>query len=70
MAGYTKGILENSAKMVLFFHIIEESIKSGDKVLVFRYTHLLTHMYTTYIGDPLFNLSVCLSYSLKHANSV
>ncbi|KAK3540509.1 hypothetical protein QTP70_032473 [Hemibagrus guttatus] len=35
MAGYKKGILENSAKMVLFFHIIEESIKSGDKVLVF-----------------------------------
>ncbi|XP_053536183.1 helicase ARIP4 isoform X4 [Ictalurus punctatus] len=35
MAGYKKGILENSAKMVLFFHIIEESVMSGDKVLVF-----------------------------------
>ncbi|XP_060787681.1 helicase ARIP4-like isoform X2 [Neoarius graeffei] len=35
MASYQKGILENSAKMVLFFHIIEESVKSGDKVLVF-----------------------------------
>ncbi|XP_027026818.1 helicase ARIP4-like isoform X1 [Tachysurus fulvidraco] len=35
MKGYKKGLLENSAKMVLFFHIIEESIKIGDKVLVF-----------------------------------
>ncbi|XP_046726872.1 helicase ARIP4-like isoform X1 [Silurus meridionalis] len=35
MAGYKKGILENSAKMVLFFHIVEESVKSGEKVLVF-----------------------------------
>uniref|UniRef100_A0A4W4ERE5 RAD54 like 2 n=1 Tax=Electrophorus electricus TaxID=8005 RepID=A0A4W4ERE5_ELEEL len=35
MAGYKTGILENSAKMVLLFHIIDESVKKGDKVLVF-----------------------------------
>ncbi|KAM9475031.1 helicase ARIP4-like [Clarias gariepinus] len=35
MAGYKKGVLENSAKMVLLLHIIEESVKNGDKVLVF-----------------------------------
>ncbi|XP_072538211.1 helicase ARIP4-like isoform X2 [Salminus brasiliensis] len=35
MSGYKTGILENSAKMVLLFHIIDESVKKGDKVLVF-----------------------------------
>uniref|UniRef100_A0AAR2JYD4 RAD54 like 2 n=1 Tax=Pygocentrus nattereri TaxID=42514 RepID=A0AAR2JYD4_PYGNA len=35
MAGYRTGILENSAKMVLLFHIIDESVRKGDKVLVF-----------------------------------
>ncbi|KAI4871614.1 hypothetical protein NFI96_013391, partial [Prochilodus magdalenae] len=35
MAGYKTGILENSAKMVLLFHIIDESVRKGDKVLVF-----------------------------------
>ncbi|XP_066499675.1 helicase ARIP4-like isoform X2 [Hoplias malabaricus] len=35
MAGYKTGVLENSAKMVLLFHIIDESVKNGDKILVF-----------------------------------
>ncbi|XP_076857381.1 helicase ARIP4-like, partial [Brachyhypopomus gauderio] len=35
MAGYRTGVLENSAKMILLFHIIDESVKKGDKVLVF-----------------------------------
>ncbi|XP_030639905.1 helicase ARIP4 isoform X2 [Chanos chanos] len=35
MADYKTGILENSAKMVLLFHIIDESVKKGDKILVF-----------------------------------
>ncbi|KAI3357228.1 hypothetical protein L3Q82_015689 [Scortum barcoo] len=35
MCNYTPGILENSAKMVLLFHLIEESIKKGDKLLIF-----------------------------------
>lgn len=32
---YQTGILENSPKMVLLFHLIEESVKLGDKLLVF-----------------------------------
>ncbi|KAI4823851.1 hypothetical protein KUCAC02_012406 [Chaenocephalus aceratus] len=32
---YKPGILENSAKMVLLFHLIEESVRKGDKILVF-----------------------------------
>lgn len=36
MCDYKPGILENSAKMVLLFHLIEESVKKGDKILVFR----------------------------------
>lgn len=37
MCDYKPGILENSAKMVLLFHLIEESVRKGDKLLVFRY---------------------------------
>lgn len=36
MSTYQTGILENSAKMVLLFHLIEESVKKRDKLLVFR----------------------------------
>lgn len=36
MSGYQTGVLENSAKMVLLFHLIEESVSRGDKILVFR----------------------------------
>uniref|UniRef100_A0A8C3G8T5 RAD54 like 2 n=1 Tax=Cyclopterus lumpus TaxID=8103 RepID=A0A8C3G8T5_CYCLU len=32
---YKPGILEHSAKMVLLFHLIEESVRKGDKILVF-----------------------------------
>lgn len=36
MSSYQTGMLENSAKMVLLFHLIEESVKKRDKLLVFR----------------------------------
>uniref|UniRef100_A0A8C5BQ15 RAD54 like 2 n=1 Tax=Gadus morhua TaxID=8049 RepID=A0A8C5BQ15_GADMO len=35
MSRYRTGVLENSAKMVLLFHLIEESVRTGDKILVF-----------------------------------
>ncbi|CAG6021175.1 unnamed protein product [Menidia menidia] len=35
MCDYKPGLLENSAKMVLLFHLIEESVRKGDKILVF-----------------------------------
>ncbi|XP_013861632.1 helicase ARIP4 [Austrofundulus limnaeus] len=35
MSNYQIGVLENSAKMVLLFHLIDESVKRRDKVLVF-----------------------------------
>uniref|UniRef100_A0AAQ6A150 RAD54 like 2 n=1 Tax=Amphiprion ocellaris TaxID=80972 RepID=A0AAQ6A150_AMPOC len=35
MCDYKPGILEYSAKMVLLFHLIEESVRKGDKLLVF-----------------------------------
>ncbi|XP_066528031.1 helicase ARIP4 [Hoplias malabaricus] len=35
MSGYQTGVLENSAKMVLLFHLIDESVRRGDKILVF-----------------------------------
>lgn len=35
MSNYQKGVLENSAKMVLLFHLIEESVRRRDKILVF-----------------------------------
>lgn len=37
MCDYKPGLLENSAKMVLLFHLIEESVRTGDKLLVFRW---------------------------------
>ncbi|XP_061640395.1 helicase ARIP4 isoform X1 [Phyllopteryx taeniolatus] len=35
MSNYQVGLLENSAKMVLLFHLIDESVRRGDKILVF-----------------------------------
>ncbi|KAM9408946.1 helicase ARIP4 [Pholidichthys leucotaenia] len=35
MSNYQTGVLENSAKMVLLFHLIDESVKKRDKILVF-----------------------------------
>uniref|UniRef100_H3B8E5 RAD54 like 2 n=1 Tax=Latimeria chalumnae TaxID=7897 RepID=H3B8E5_LATCH len=35
LCDYRTGVLENSAKIVLLFHLIEESVKIGDKILVF-----------------------------------
>lgn len=32
---YKPGVLENSAKMTLLFHLIDESVRKGDKILVF-----------------------------------
>ncbi|XP_028969754.2 helicase ARIP4 [Esox lucius] len=35
MSNYQTGLLENSAKMVLLFYLIDESVNRGDKILVF-----------------------------------
>ncbi|XP_062258370.1 helicase ARIP4 isoform X2 [Platichthys flesus] len=35
MAHYQTGLLQNSAKMALLFHLIDESVRKGDKILVF-----------------------------------
>uniref|UniRef100_A0A672YBB0 RAD54 like 2 n=1 Tax=Sphaeramia orbicularis TaxID=375764 RepID=A0A672YBB0_9TELE len=35
MFNYQTGVLENSAKMVLLFHLIDESVRRRDKILVF-----------------------------------
>ncbi|XP_047439096.1 helicase ARIP4 isoform X1 [Mugil cephalus] len=35
MSNYQTGVLENSAKMVLLFYLIDESVARGDKILVF-----------------------------------
>ncbi|XP_077384956.1 helicase ARIP4 isoform X2 [Festucalex cinctus] len=35
MSNYQMGLLEHSAKMVLLFHLIDESVRRGDKILVF-----------------------------------
>lgn len=35
MTNYQTGVLENSAKMVLLFHLIDDSVSRGDKILVF-----------------------------------
>ncbi|XP_024125321.1 helicase ARIP4 [Oryzias melastigma] len=35
MSNYKMGVLENSAKMLLLFYIIDESVKKRDKILVF-----------------------------------
>ncbi|XP_028262160.1 helicase ARIP4 isoform X2 [Parambassis ranga] len=35
MSNYQTGVLENSAKMVLLFHLIDESVSRRDKILVF-----------------------------------
>lgn len=51
MSDYQTGVLENSAKMVLLFHMIDESVKRRDKILIFRYK--LFPVSTTVNPDPL-----------------
>ena len=36
MKTYTRGMLENGGKVVLLMALIEETLKAGDKILVFR----------------------------------
>lgn len=51
MSDYQTGVLENSAKMVLLFHMIDESVKRRDKILIFRYKPFPVS--TTVNPDPL-----------------
>lgn len=51
MSDYQTGILENSAKMVLLFHLIDESVQRRDKILIFRY--VLFPLFTTVNKNPL-----------------
>jgi RAD54-like protein 2 len=37
MKSYIPDALENGGKMVILFNIIEETIRAGEKLLVFRY---------------------------------
>ena len=39
---YRTGVMENGGKLVVLMHIIEESLKLGEKVLVFRWDSLPT----------------------------
>lgn len=48
MTNYQTGVLENSAKMVLLFHLIDESVKRGDKMLVFRW-----EMFAVFMCDSI-----------------
>ena len=36
MKDYIPGLIENGGKLVLLMSLIEESIKNGDKIIVFR----------------------------------
>ncbi len=48
MTNYQTGVLENSAKMVLLFHLIDESVRRGDKILVFRW-----EMFAVFMCDSI-----------------
>ncbi|KAJ3586450.1 hypothetical protein NHX12_012848, partial [Muraenolepis orangiensis] len=50
MADYDPGLLENSAKMVLLFHLIEESVRKGDKILVFSQSLSTLSMIEDFLG--------------------
>lgn len=53
MSDYKPGILENSAKMVLLFHLIEESVRKGDKLLVFRWEIVVVPFRQTRHSPPV-----------------
>lgn len=64
MCDYKPGILENSAKMVLLFHLIEESVRKGDKLLVFRYNS--DDMSMTRIQDVLSAIFIISHFNSCH----
>lgn len=73
MCDYKPGLLENSAKMVLLFHLIEESVRTGDKLLVFRLAIGRTKACCTFltqgcIADFFFCFSTCLQSEPVHAD--
>lgn len=47
MSNYQMGVLQNSAKMVLLFYLIDESVRQGDKILVFRLVHCSAYVMLT-----------------------
>ncbi|KAK6639775.1 hypothetical protein RUM43_008050 [Polyplax serrata] len=46
---YVTGIIENSSKMEVFFHIVTESIKLGDRLLVFSQSLLTLDLIESYL---------------------
>ncbi|XP_069792880.1 helicase ARIP4 isoform X3 [Narcine bancroftii] len=53
LANYQPGLLENSAKMVLLFELIEESLKLGDKILVFSQSLSTLSVIEEFLGKRL-----------------
>lgn len=64
MSDYQTGILENSAKMVLLFHLIDESVQRRDKILIFRY--VLFPLSTTINTNPLLMRLTDLEFQLLY----
>lgn len=64
MCDYKPGILENSAKMVLLFHLIEESVRKGDKLLVFRLENVHFSSVISYLSQAFLGCSYTYSSRL------
>lgn len=62
MTNYQTGVLENSAKMVLLFHLIDDSVSRGDKILVFRWEiYVRVTDVCLFIWNPFFSILNCQS---------
>ena len=66
METYTHGMMENGGKMVILLSILEESLKAGDKLLVFRYGCVDPLFYLSLLSKVVVPLLVCLRQSLYY----
>ncbi|CAL1609339.1 unnamed protein product [Knipowitschia caucasica] len=66
MSKYQTGVLENSAKMLLLFCLIEESVKRRDKILVFSQSLSTLSLIEDFLSRRPMSPEVCPPDGLSH----
>lgn len=66
MSKYQIGVLENSAKMLLLFCLIDESVKRGDKILVFSQSLSTLSLIEDFLSQRPMPADVCPTDGQSH----
>ena len=66
---YVMGLVEHSNKMLLFFKILEETIKVGERVLLFSQSLLTLDLMETFLHERTVPSKKFFLYFLQPVNS-